>query len=91
MFHWGLVIALVLPNLLNIYNSYVNDYQPQGRYSMPMIIPFMYFITKGYSFLFERVRGGERIGRIICGVVCAGMTVFLLYCYFGLVLPACLD
>ncbi len=91
VFHWGLVIALVLPNLLNIYNSYVNDYQPQGRYSMPMIIPFMYFITKGYSFLFERVRGGERIGRIICGVVCAGMTVFLLYCYFGLVLPACLD
>ena len=27
VFHWGLVIALVLPNLLNIYNSYVNDYQ----------------------------------------------------------------
>ena len=87
IFHWGLVITMVSANVLNIYNSYANDYQPQGRYSMPMLIPFMYFITLGYRNLFERFGKGKKAARIFCGVVCCGMLTFILYCYFGLVLP----
>ena len=42
-----MVINIIIPIVLSIYYSYFNDYQAQGRYIMPMIIPFMYFLTLG--------------------------------------------
>lgn len=88
----GMLITLIMPNLLNVYNSYVNDYQPQGRYSMPMIIPFMYFVTQGYGILFERF-GKNRRAAVTAKVVGYGISGFtaavLLYCYFGLMWPHC--
>ena len=40
-FTWANVFALLIPNYLNAYYSYSSDFQPQGRYSMPMLIPLM--------------------------------------------------
>lgn len=45
------MFALLIPNYLNAYYSYSSDFQPQGRYSMPMLIPLMYFVTKVQAFL----------------------------------------
>ncbi len=41
------------PNILNAYYSYASDYQPQGRYSLPMMIPLTYFMVMGYGNLFD--------------------------------------
>lgn len=86
----GMLVALIMPNVMNIYNSYVNDYQPQGRYSMAMIIPLMYFVTQGYRKLLERFGKESRIEKIFCYSVCAAMAVFLGYCFFVLILPRCI-
>ena len=90
VFNIGMLVTLILPNVLNIYNSYVNDYQPQGRYSMAMLIPLMYFMTLGYQRLFAGFGRDNKAEKVFCYAVCAGMVIFLLYCYFGLVLPACM-
>ena len=48
------MFALLIPNYLNAYYSYSSDFQPQGRYSMPMLIPLMYFVTKGVQAFLKR-------------------------------------
>ena len=90
VFHLGMLVTLILPNVLNIYNSYVNDYQPQGRYSMAMLIPLMYFMTLGYQKLLGRFGKDSKAEKIFCWLICIGMISFLMYCFFGLILPVCL-
>lgn len=89
VFHMGMLVTLIMPNVLNIYNSYVNDYQPQGRYSMGMLIPLMYFMIRGYQNWFKWLGGNRKAEKIFCYAGCAGMLVFLFYCYFCLIVPNC--
>ncbi len=51
LFHLPLLLAVLIPAGLCIYYSYTSDYQPQGRYIMPMLIPFMYFTALGFHKL----------------------------------------
>lgn len=46
-----MLICIIVPIYLCTYSSYITDYQPQGRYILPMVIPFMYFITIGIQKL----------------------------------------
>ncbi len=89
VFHIGMMITLIIPNLLNIYNSYVQDYQPQGRYSMPMLIPLMYFMTLGYRRLFGKSEKGQKAAKIFCLTVCICMAALIIYSYFGQMIPGC--
>lgn len=52
-FHANMIFCAVMPLVLTIYYSYTMDYQNQGRYLMPMVIPLMYYVVKGL----ERLRG----------------------------------
>lgn len=47
----GLGIALILPFFLSIFNSYFNDYQPQGRYMIANLCPLMLLTASGYNCL----------------------------------------
>lgn len=49
-------IAWFIPAFLAIYYSYTWDFQPQGRYFLPMVIPFMYFVTIGIEKLLSIVK-----------------------------------
>ena len=49
IFNWCMLAAMIIPNILNAYYSYASDYQPQGRYSLPMIVPLTYFMVMGYG------------------------------------------
>lgn len=60
-----MLISCIIPNLLNMYYSYTNDFQPQGRYSLPMLIPFMYFVVLGIEKILEKVITNEKVKRII--------------------------
>ena len=55
-FTWANVFALLIPNYLNAYYSYSSDFQPQGRYSMPMLIPLMYLPPCAWQPLLWRQR-----------------------------------
>lgn len=48
------VIDIIIPVMLSLYYSYSSDFQPQGRYIMPMLVPFMYFVTKGLYAIIEK-------------------------------------
>ena len=39
--------CIIIPILLSIVYSYTDDFQPQGRYIMPLIIPLAYFTAAG--------------------------------------------
>lgn len=52
-FHISMIICILVPIFLCTYSSYVIDYQPQGRYILPMIIPFMIYITIGLNKVYD--------------------------------------
>lgn len=39
--------CIIIPVLLSLVYSYTDDFQPQGRYIMPLILPLMYFAAAG--------------------------------------------
>lgn len=53
LFNIIMVINIIIPIILSLYYSYFSDFQPQGRYIMPIIIPLMYFITIGLKDIFN--------------------------------------
>ncbi len=55
----ALLITGIIPNLLNLYHSYYVDFQPQGRYSMPMLLPLMYFVTLGWQYIAKGTEAGR--------------------------------
>ena len=82
-----MVIAMIIPVCLNIYNSYFSDYQPQGRYMMPMLIPFMYFIVIGIQKIFDKLIKKETIKNIILGIVVVAWAIMPIYIYFNYIKP----
>ena len=60
IFNWCMGICMVIPFILLCKYSYSSDMQAQGRYILPMTIPFMYFITLGYEFLLNRFVKSDR-------------------------------
>ncbi len=83
LFHIGMLIAMIIPILLNLYYSYFNDFQPQGRYSMPMIIPLTYFIVLGSKYLLEHFNY-KKYYVIIMSSICS---FTLLYSLFFIIIP----
>lgn len=62
-------INIVIPIGLSIYYSYCSDYQPQGRYIMPMLIPFMYFIVNGLEKVLDKLIKNEKVRKIIQTII----------------------
>ena len=50
------VICAVITVCLSIYNSYTNDFQPQGRYCYPAIFTIAMFVAIGYNGLLRLVK-----------------------------------
>lgn len=44
-------LCIIVPIILSIRYSYTMDYQPQGRYIMTMLLPFLFFVVRGYEKL----------------------------------------
>ena len=47
---FNFLLCIFLPLGMSMYNSYYSDFQPQGRYLMPSLIPVMILISSGYHF-----------------------------------------
>ncbi len=78
----ALVLTAVVPNLLNLSHSYYVDYQPQGRYSMPMLLPLMYFVTVGWQYIAGKRRRWLLVG---IGILWPVLTVYI---YLTIYYPA---
>ena len=55
LMHGIMALAIVIPVVLALYYSYTYDFQPQGRYYLPMVIPFMYFLAMGFEKIVDVV------------------------------------
>lgn len=50
-FHANMILCILIPVFLLIYYAYTMDYQNQGRYLLPAIIPLFYYVTCGLQKL----------------------------------------
>ena len=78
LFHGCMLMCIVLPLILFLRYCYTFDYQEQGRYLLPALVPAMMYVTKG-------------IGRLPRWTAYAGSAV-ILFCaawqVFAVALPA---
>ncbi|MCI8326799.1 MAG: glycosyltransferase family 39 protein [Lachnospiraceae bacterium] len=87
LFHWMLLLSILLTCGISAYYSYSSDFQPQGRYCMPMLTALMYFVVIGFREINERFCKDEKSQqRIIVGVVIFFWMIALLS-YFVYFLP----
>lgn len=73
-FHINMLYCIFMPVFLTIYYAYTTDYQNQGRYLLPALIPLMYYMTKGIQKLSEISFRGRTFPRWL---VNAGIAVML--------------
>ena len=76
-----MLLAMLIPVVLSVIYSYGNDYQPQGRYIMPCLLPLMFFVSQGLdeieNFLYKIfVRRGTGSGEHFSGFAAALLTAF---------------
>ena len=87
LLHWMFVLAIVLTVGISMYYSYTADYQPQGRYCLPMVTALMYLVVygiqRGGEFLRSRSQAAEKI--IVWGMVGAFalITILSYFVYFA--------
>lgn len=73
----NLIFCLMLPIGLSIWYSFTTDYQPQGRYMMPSLLPIIYFSVKGleklwYNLLPQKLRKNGLLNFLtvlLCGII----------------------
>ena len=90
-------LCMVIPLAMSLYNSYYSDFQAQGRYLMPGLIPLMMMIAGGYDALpgtFSEKEGIKKAGPnracvITCLLILFYMILFLIS-FFGYLGPNCL-
>ena len=87
IFNWCMLVAMIIPNILNAYYSYASDYQPQGRYSLPMIVPLTYFMVMGYGNLFDVQIKKESLRKKIYAAICVALAVLAIFVFFGVIWP----
>lgn len=86
-FNINMVFCAVVPLLLCIYYSYSMDFQNQGRYAMPGIIPIMYFVTKGLEKLAYKKWVPAKIRSIGIYTMIIAVLVMILLMLFGYAIP----
>lgn len=87
-FHANLIFCAVLPVFLTIYYAFTSDFQAQGRYMMPMLIPLMLYLVKGMERLRERVPMiPDKLASGAVSLVMLSIIVMLLWMVYGTAMP----
>ncbi len=86
-FNVSSILAVLVTIGLSIYYSYASDYQPQGRYILPMMVPFFYLIVSGLIRLIEMFREKDKYTKYICYAIEVIYFVLIIYCYWGVYFP----
>jgi hypothetical protein len=87
LFETALLLAIPIPVALSMYHSYTQDYQPQGRYTLPMLLPVAYFVAMGFQrFLTRHVRS-LKIRTAILIVFFAWNVFVMLLALVGVIIP----
>lgn len=87
-FYSVMILFCLITVGLSIYYSYTWDFQPQGRYVLPVLIPFLFVVTSGIQKLcgiFEKFSASkntgpftEKTGIALGRLLCFGVMFFVL-------------
>jgi hypothetical protein len=87
LIHFNLFLCMLIPNILNIWAAYSYDYQPQGRYSLPMLVALMYFVAIGIHKFLRLVVKQDKIRQLILLGVCLWTIVVCFVCLRMFIIP----
>ena len=74
LLYTSLVSVTLITVFLSIYNSYFNDFQPQGRYCYPALIPIALVVSRGFDYLVGLLKE-EKHRYFAIGAVCSSLVV----------------
>ena len=90
-YHGNMIFCIFMPLFLSMIYSYSTDYQPQGRYLLPALLPLCYYTVRGLEKLYGLIRLRifsaplpERLLSVLSAVLCilmAGMLILTVYGY----------
>ncbi|MGI6071177.1 MAG: ArnT family glycosyltransferase [Blautia sp.] len=89
IFHVAMLLAMAIPPVLLLQYAWASDFQAQGRYLLPMVIPMMYFVTKGYENLLTRFVKKEAVRRGFYMAACAVLVLAAVYTFGFVFYPSC--
>ncbi|MBE6727596.1 MAG: hypothetical protein E7562_02995 [Ruminococcaceae bacterium] len=81
------VMSAVVTVALSVYNSYVMDFQPQGRYCYPAFLALAIIIAKGYEWLVKLLKYKEH-QYAVTSCVCTVSALISLYVFYNIYLPS---
>ena len=87
IFNIFMAISIIIPNLLNMYYSYTSDFEPQGRYSLPMLIPFMYFITLGIQSFMDKFIKNNKLKTTLLYSIPIICILIVVLCFTNIMIP----
>ena len=83
-FECNMIFCLIMPCILSIIYSYTTDYQAQGRYLLPSLIPLAYFVVRGVhkgmcfgKYVLCKCNQNKPIKEITWNLLSMGLYVFL--------------
>lgn len=90
-YHANMIFCMAMPISLSLIYSYSTDYQPQGRYLLPALLPLCYYVIHGLEKLWN-IKPLSRLGQayreriltgiaVLCCAVIAGMLILTVYGY----------
>lgn len=62
------VLNIIITVGLSMYYSYTYDFQPQGRYLLPSLIPIVFFAVSGWNRLLELIKDNRRRELAFCSL-----------------------
>lgn len=104
MLQLSFVLIFVVNLVLVLYSAYNKDYQAQGRYMMPSLIPLMLFITEGFRVFSARLSSRitdpeasavqqaaelKKRDTYLCAALVLCYFILFLISYFGFLIPGC--
>ena len=87
IFHWMMILLIVIPVILFMDYVYYNDNQAQGRYLMPALYPLMYFVTLGWNKILTKVIKNEKVRGWIYKAITALLVISPFACWAFLIVP----
>ena len=93
--HMNMLMCILIPIVLSLWYSYSVDYQPQGRYVLPALIPLCYYCVAGYEKMLLIIKGkspaksftGDKLISISLFLTCGAMLILLFITVFNYAIP----
>ena len=82
---------MAMPLILLIRYAYTVDYQAQGRYILPGVIPFMYYISHGLEKLPLWTKSPEKLKNVLFAAMLVCVVASMLIMVYVSALPYYLE